>query len=70
MHLDLPIDDGLVQQALQLTGLPTEKEVIEEALRLLIRSKKSRVLGLHAGQVQMSEDFDAPLSDEFWLGDP
>ena len=31
MHLDLPIDDGLVQQALQLTGLPTEKEVIEEA---------------------------------------
>jgi len=57
MHLDLPIDDGLIRQALQLTGLPTEKEVIEEALRLLIRSKKSRV----SGQVQMSEDFDGRI---------
>lgn len=27
------------------------------------------VLGLHQGQVWMSDDFDAPLPDSFWLGE-
>ena len=31
-------------------------------------SKKKRVLGLHPGSMRMSDDFDAPLPDEFWLG--
>lgn len=31
--------------------------------------QKARVLGLHAGSIQMSDDFDEPLPDEFWLGD-
>jgi hypothetical protein len=29
-----------------------------------------RVLGLHAGKLWMSDDFDAELPDEFWLGGP
>jgi hypothetical protein len=28
-----------------------------------------RVMGLHAGAWQISDDFDAPLPDEFWLGE-
>ncbi|NER21905.1 MAG: DUF2281 domain-containing protein [Symploca sp. SIO1B1] len=28
-----------------------------------------RVLGLHKGMGSMSEDFNAPLADEFWLGE-
>lgn len=31
-------------------------------------SNEQRVPGLHPGH-WMSEDFDAPLPDEFWLGD-
>jgi antitoxin (DNA-binding transcriptional repressor) of toxin-antitoxin stability system len=27
-----------------------------------------RMAGLHAGCVEMSDDFDAPLPDEFWTG--
>ncbi len=27
-----------------------------------------RVPGLHAGAIWASEDFDAPLPDEFWMG--
>ncbi len=27
-----------------------------------------RVAGLNRGQIWVSEDFDAPLPDEFWLG--
>jgi len=28
-----------------------------------------RIPGLHAGTVWMSDDFNDPLPDEFWLGD-
>lgn len=27
-----------------------------------------RIMGLHAGSVWISDDFDDPLPDEFWLG--
>ena len=29
----------------------------------------SRVLGLHEGETWMSDDFNAPLPDSFWLGE-
>lgn len=32
------------------------------------KAKKERVLGLHAGKIWTSPDFDDPLPDEFWLG--
>lgn len=31
-------------------------------------TKKKRIAGLNRGMIQTSEDFDAPLPDEFWLG--
>ena len=30
---------------------------------------KKRIFGLHRGQIWLSEDFDDPLPDEFWLGE-
>ena len=33
------------------------------------KPKKKRVMGLHAGQIWISPDFDDPLPDEFWLGE-
>lgn len=29
---------------------------------------KARVAGLHAGAIWTSDDFDKPLSEEFWMG--
>ncbi len=29
---------------------------------------RKRVAGLHPGAMQMSDDFDTALPDEFWLG--
>lgn len=29
---------------------------------------QARIAGLHAGTIQVADDFDAPLSDEFWTG--
>lgn len=28
-----------------------------------------RILGLHRGLMEMSDDFDDPLPDSFWLGE-
>ncbi|OKH39657.1 hypothetical protein NIES2119_05145 [[Phormidium ambiguum] IAM M-71] len=33
------------------------------------QQKSGRVLGLHKDMGWMSEDFNAPLADEFWLGE-
>lgn len=30
--------------------------------------KKQRIPGLNRGTIKLSEDFDDPLPDEFWLG--
>lgn len=32
-------------------------------------SAKPRLPGLHAGAIWTSDDFDAPLIDEFWMGE-
>ena len=37
MRTNIVIDDELMAQARKLTGIETKKEVVEEALRLLIR---------------------------------
>ena len=29
---------------------------------------KTRISGLNRGKIWMSDDFDMPLSDDFWLG--
>lgn len=33
------------------------------------RSSFQRVAGLHEGQIWMSDDFNDPLPDEFWLSE-
>lgn len=31
--------------------------------------RKKRIAGLSRGAIKVSDDFDAPLPDEFWLGE-
>ncbi|MEI6777848.1 MAG: hypothetical protein WCK70_13190 [Chloroflexales bacterium] len=63
--------------ATQLT--PVEQlEVIQALSRVLQQQyaekfsgasvSSPRILGLHAGKIWVSDDFDAELPDEFWLG--
>ena len=37
--------------------------------REIQQSLQPRIPGLHQGQIWMSEDFNDPLPDEFWLGE-
>ena len=38
------------------------------AIAPVASARRRRVAGIHAGAIRVSEDFDQPLSDEFWLG--
>jgi hypothetical protein len=74
---DLDMEQVFIE-ALQARLLDRTEEVIailkrrltgaalEEALQAVQRGE--RVLGLHAAGFWMSDDFDDPLPDEFWLG--
>jgi antitoxin (DNA-binding transcriptional repressor) of toxin-antitoxin stability system len=45
----------------------TEGQVPRARLVPLVPGR-ARVLGLHPGDIQTSDDFDAPLPDDYWAG--
>ncbi len=59
MRTNVVLDDDLVTEAMRLTGVNTKREVIDRALRTLIRLERQRaVLGLR-GTVAWEGDLDA-----------
>jgi len=42
MRTNIDIDDALLGEAMELTGLSTKKAVVEEALAFLVRIKSQR----------------------------
>ncbi|MEA5499574.1 type II toxin-antitoxin system VapB family antitoxin [Limnoraphis robusta Tam1] len=57
MNTNIELNEQLVKEALELTQLTTEKEVIEFALQELIRTRKKRknLLDL-SGQIEFATD--------------
>ncbi|MGL6138656.1 MAG: type II toxin-antitoxin system VapB family antitoxin, partial [Planktothrix sp.] len=58
MITNVEINEELVKEALRLTQLKTEKELINFALQELIRTRKKRNLLDLSGQIQFSTDYD------------
>ncbi|WP_448514903.1 type II toxin-antitoxin system VapB family antitoxin [Parathermosynechococcus lividus] len=58
MQVTLNLDEALVNEALQLTKLTTQEELLNLALRELIRSRRKKNLLDLAGQIQFAPDFD------------
>ena len=59
----------LVEQALQGDEIIlTENGAPLVRLLPVEETKRPRVPGLNRGEVWMSDDFNAPLPDSFWLG--
>ena len=47
-----------------------KSSVYKEPLARLVgieSNSKKRIAGLNQGEIRVSDDFDAPLPDEFWL---
>lgn len=55
---NIELDEKLVVEAMQLTGAKTKREVVDTALRELVRSKKKKDLTELAGKIRFHADFD------------
>jgi Arc/MetJ family transcription regulator len=58
MRTNVVIDDDLMAEALETTGLNTKKAVIEEALRTLVRLKKQEKVRSLRGKLQWEGDLN------------
>ncbi|MEQ1558758.1 MAG: type II toxin-antitoxin system VapB family antitoxin [Methyloglobulus sp.] len=58
MRTNIVLDEKLVYEATTLTGVRTKRELIDLALRELIRSRRKKNLFDLAGKIQFSDDYD------------
>jgi Arc/MetJ family transcription regulator len=58
MQITINLDDSLLSEALQLTNLSTQEELVNLALQELVRSRRKKNLLDLAGQIQFASDFD------------
>jgi Arc/MetJ family transcription regulator len=52
MRTNIAIDDNLMDAALKISGLSTKKDVVEEALKLLVQVKKQSRLKKLRGKLK------------------
>lgn len=72
--IDIHDTDMSLQELLKLLTRETEVVLTNEGepiarVTSIEAQPKPRIAGLHAGAMTMSDDFDDPLPDEFWLGE-
>jgi Arc/MetJ family transcription regulator len=58
MQIILNIDESLLNEALELTNIATQEELVKLALQEFVRSRRKKNLLDLAGQIQFTEDFD------------
>ena len=64
MRTNIDIDDELMAQAMHASGKKTKKETVEEALILLVRSRRSAdAMRAIRGKIQWEGDLDAMRRD-------
>jgi prevent-host-death family protein len=72
--IDLHQNQPQLAELLPLVTAGTEIILTEGGLPVarlvpIAPAPSARIAGLHAGAAWISEDFDAPLPDEFWTGE-
>ena len=65
MRTNVVIDDQLMSEALESTGLKTKKAVIEEALRTLVRLKKQEQVRALRGKLEWEGSLGALREGRF-----
>jgi len=58
MRTNIVLDDNLVEEAFRLTDARTKRELIQLALKELIRVRRKLNLADLAGRIQLRDDFD------------
>ncbi len=58
MRTNIVIDDKLMRDALQASGLKTKREAVEEGLRTLVRLKQQEDIRRFRGKLEWKGDLD------------
>jgi Arc/MetJ family transcription regulator len=64
MRTNVVVDDELMASALQVSGLKTKKDVIEEGLRLLVQVKRQKEIRRFRGKLKWSGNLDEMRLDK------
>ncbi len=74
MTIDIRELPGRIEEVLAIAASGDEVLVTDggtpRARLVPCESPGPRRPGLHVGAIQTSPDFDAPLPDDFWIGEP
>jgi len=62
MRTNIVIDDELMEEALQATGLKTKREAVEMGLRTLIRLQRQEAIRAFRGKLRWEGDLEAMRS--------
>jgi Arc/MetJ family transcription regulator len=63
MRTNIDIDDQLIEDAMRETGSRTKKGVVEEALRLLVQTRRQGSIRQLRGKVEWNGDLDQSRLD-------
>ena len=63
MRTNIVIDDQLMAEALELTGLKTKREAVEQGLRALIRLSRQERIRRYRGKLRWEGDLDEMRRD-------
>lgn len=63
MRTNIVIDDNLMKEAFEISGLQTKKAVVEEGLKLLIHMRKQKGLRKLRGKLSWEGDLNQMRSD-------
>jgi Arc/MetJ family transcription regulator len=56
MRTNIEIDDALIAEAQKLSGQPTKKATVEEALRLMVKLRRQHAVGSAFGKFRWRGD--------------
>lgn len=59
MRTNIDIDDRLMRQAMRISGAQTKRAVVEESLRLLVRTRGQRSIRRLRGKVSWEGELEA-----------
>lgn len=65
MRTNIDIDDKLMAQAMRSSGAPTKKAVVEEALRMLVRTKSQASIRKLRGKLSWEGNLEESRQSRF-----
>jgi Arc/MetJ family transcription regulator len=64
MRTNIEIDDDLMKKAIAVTGSKTKKDVVDEALRLLVRTRQQAGVKKLRGKLKWEGSLDEMRTDQ------